>query len=52
MWRKPLATDEGGGGGRGFIILAAQETNSVEYELELCFDMSRQGYIRLRTYEL
>ena len=43
MWRKPLATDEGG----RFIILAARETNTIEYELEFYYDMSRQGYIRL-----
>ena len=28
MWRKPLATDEGG----RFINLAARETNFIEYE--------------------
>ena len=43
MWRKPLATDEGG----RFRILAARETNTIEYELEFYYDMSRQGYIRL-----
>ena len=43
MWRKPLATDEG----VRFIILAARETNTIEYELEFYYDMSRQGYIRL-----
>ena len=41
--RKPLATDEGG----RFIILAARETNTIEYELDFYCDMSRQGYIRL-----
>ena len=34
-------------GWRGrFIILAARETNSIEYEPEFCFDISCQGYIR------
>ena len=29
----------------GIIILAACETKSIEYELKVCFDMSRKGYI-------
>ena len=43
MWRKPLATDEGG----RFIILATRETNTIEHELEIYYDMSRQGYMQL-----
>ena len=43
MWRKPLATDEGG----RFINLAARETNLIEYEIEFLLEISRQGYIRL-----
>ena len=43
MWRTPLATDEG----VRFIILAARETNIIEYEIEFYNNMSRQGYIRL-----
>ena len=45
MWRKPLASDEGG----RFINLAAQETNFIEYELEFLLEISRQGYQRLHT---
>ena len=45
MWRKPLATDEGG----GFISLVARQTNFIEYELELLLEISRQGYQRLHT---
>ena len=41
-----------GGGGGGFKILTARKTNTIEYELEFCCDMSCQGYIRLLTYEL
>ena len=37
MWKKPLATDEGGGGG-GFINLTARETYLLKYELEIARD--------------
>ena len=47
MWRKLLATDEG----VTFIILGAWETNTIEYELEFYYDMSRHGY-KLMSYEL
>ena len=43
MWKKSLATDEG----VRFIILAARETDTIEYELEFYYDMSCQGYMRL-----
>ena len=43
MQRQPLTTDEG----VRSIILAARETNTIEYELEFYYDMNRQGYIRL-----